>query len=42
MVAIPEAPRQRLAVVDRLLGALGDGESEPALHALLQQERARA
>ena len=40
-VAIPEGPQQRLTFVDRLLGVLSDGDSEPALHALLQQERAR-
>lgn len=40
-VAIPRTPRLRLALVDRLLGVLRDGESEPALHALLQHERAR-
>jgi hypothetical protein len=40
-VAVPEAPQQRLALVDRLLGALRDGNGEPALHALLQEERAR-
>ena len=41
IAAIPEAAQQRLALVDRLLGALRDGNSEPALHVLLQQERAR-
>ncbi len=40
-VTVPGAPPQRLAVVDRLLAALRDGEGEPALHALLQEERAR-
>ena len=40
-IAIPQTPQQRLALVDRLLGVLADGESEPALHALLQQERSR-
>ena len=40
-VAVPDAPRQRLALVDRLLGALRDGNGEPALHALLQKEHAR-
>jgi hypothetical protein len=40
-VAVPEASQQRLALVDRLLAALPDGNGEPALHALLQQERAR-
>ena len=40
-VAVPEAAPRRLVLVDRLLGALRDGKSEPALHALLQQERAR-
>ena len=40
-VAVPGAPRQRLALVERLIGALRDGNGEPALHALLQEERAR-
>ena len=40
-VAVPEAPEQRLVLVDRLLGALRDGNGEPALHALLREERAR-
>jgi superfamily II DNA or RNA helicase len=40
-VAVPEAASRRLALMDRLLGALRDGKREPALHALLQQERAR-
>ena len=40
-VAVPGPPPQRLALVHRLLAALRDGDGEPALHALLQQERAR-
>jgi hypothetical protein len=40
-VAIPEASPQRLALVDRLLATLCDGDGEPALHALLVAERAR-
>ncbi|MEP7308789.1 MAG: DEAD/DEAH box helicase [Acidobacteriota bacterium] len=40
-VAVPAAPKQRLTLVVRLLAALGDGRSEPALHALLQEEHAR-
>jgi hypothetical protein len=40
-IAVPEAPQQRLALVDRLLGTLRDGNGEPALHALLRGERAR-
>jgi hypothetical protein len=40
-VTVPAAPRQRLALVERLLGALRDGKGEPALHALLRAERAR-
>ena len=39
--AIPEGLQQRRTLVDRLLGVLSDGNSEPALHALLQQERVR-
>jgi ankyrin repeat protein len=40
-IAIPQMLQQRLALVDRLLGVLRDGEAEPALHALLQRERSR-
>jgi superfamily II DNA or RNA helicase len=40
-VAIPEGPLSRLALVDRLLGVLRNGDGEPALHALLHQERDR-
>jgi hypothetical protein len=40
-IAVPDAAEQRLALVDRLLAALADGNGEPALHALLQEERAR-
>jgi superfamily II DNA or RNA helicase len=40
-VTVPGASQQRLALVDRLLAALRDGDGEPALHALLQEERAR-
>jgi superfamily II DNA or RNA helicase len=40
-VVIPDAPQQRLRLVERLIAALRDGTREPALHALLQQERAR-
>jgi hypothetical protein len=40
-VAVPGASQQRLELVDRLLATLRDGNGEPALHALLQQERAR-
>lgn len=40
-VAVPGAPPQRLALVERLIGALRGGSGEPALHALLQEERAR-
>jgi hypothetical protein len=38
-VAVPRASQQRLTLVDRLLAALRDGNGEPALHALLQEER---
>jgi SNF2 domain-containing protein/helicase-like protein len=40
-IVAPEAPQHRLALVNGLLGVLGGGESEPALHALLHHERAR-
>ena len=40
-IVVPEQSEPRLALVDRLLAVLGDGDGEPALHALLQQERAR-
>jgi hypothetical protein len=40
-VVVPHEPPRRLALVDRLLGALRDGNGEPALHALLREERAR-
>jgi hypothetical protein len=40
-VAVPDTPPRRLALVDRLLRALRDGDGEPALHTLLQEERAR-
>ncbi len=40
-VTVPEASPQRLALIDRLLAALGDGSGEPALHALLQEDHAK-
>jgi hypothetical protein len=40
-VKVPESSVQRLALVDRLLGTLGDGDDEPALHALLEADRRR-
>jgi hypothetical protein len=40
-VTVPSGPQQRLALVERLIGVLGDGTSEPALHALLLEERTR-
>jgi SNF2 family DNA or RNA helicase len=40
-VAVPGALHQRLELVDRFLATLRDGNAEPALHALLQEERAR-
>lgn len=40
-VTVPGTPRERLALVGRVLAALGTGDSEPALHAVLQEERAR-
>jgi hypothetical protein len=38
---VPAMPETRLAVVDVLLGLLGPGHAEPALHALLQEDRRR-
>jgi hypothetical protein len=38
---VPEVPEHRLALVDGLLGALGAGNGDPALHAVLREERAR-
>ncbi len=38
---VPEGPGRRLQLVEKLLGTLGDGRDEPALHALLQEERRR-
>ncbi len=38
---VPATPETRLAVVDALLGVLGHGHAEPALHALLQEDRRR-
>jgi SNF2-related domain/Helicase conserved C-terminal domain len=40
-VAVPGTSPERLALVDRLLAALGRPDGEPALHALLQEERTR-
>jgi superfamily II DNA or RNA helicase len=40
-VTVPGASPQRLALVSRLLAVLRDGNGEPALHALLQEEHAR-
>jgi hypothetical protein len=41
MLAVPATPETRLAVVDALLGALGQGHAEPALHMLLREDRQR-
>jgi hypothetical protein len=38
---VPATPEARLAVVDALLGALGPRHAEPALQALLQEDRRR-
>ena len=38
---VPESPERRLPLVEALLGALGDGRGEPALHALLAEDRRR-
>jgi SNF2-related domain len=40
-VTVPETSPRRFALVERLLAALQDGDGEPALHALLQEDRAR-
>jgi hypothetical protein len=40
-VTVPEDSEQRLALLEQLLAALQHGDGEPALHALLQEERAR-
>ncbi len=40
-VTVPGASQERLPLVDRLLAKVRDGNGEPALHALLQQERTR-
>jgi superfamily II DNA or RNA helicase len=40
-VPIPSKPEKRLALVEYLLGELRDGRREPALHALLREERRR-
>ncbi|MEK7838192.1 MAG: SNF2-related protein, partial [candidate division NC10 bacterium] len=38
---VPEAPARRLELVDNLLGVLGNDQGEPALHALLLEDRRR-
>jgi hypothetical protein len=38
---VPTAPGRRLQLVEALLGSLGDGRSEPALNALLREDRRR-
>ena len=40
-LTVPGPSPQRLALVDRLLTVLRDGDREPALHAVLQEERRR-
>jgi hypothetical protein len=40
-VTVPQGVPQRLALVDRLLAAIGGGQGNPALYALLQEERGR-
>ncbi len=40
-VDVPAGARQRLALVDRLLGLLRDGADDPGLHALLLDDRRR-
>ncbi|MEW5981107.1 MAG: DEAD/DEAH box helicase [Acidobacteriota bacterium] len=39
IITVPQQPRQRLALVDALRDALRYAGAEPALHALLEQER---
>jgi superfamily II DNA or RNA helicase len=36
---VPKEPERRLALVDELLGALRGGHGDPALHALLREDR---
>jgi hypothetical protein len=38
---VPRSPGRRLELVDALLGSLGDGRGEPALYALLREDRRR-
>ncbi len=38
---VPEVPARRLKLVEGLLGSLRGGHSEPALHAILQEDRRR-
>ena len=38
---VPATPEPRRAIVDVLLGLLGHGHAEPALHALLREDRRR-
>lgn len=40
-VAIPSTPEKRLDLVEYLLGEIGDRRREPALHAILREERRR-
>ncbi len=40
-VPVPSKPEKRLALVEYLLGEIRDGRREPALHALLREERRR-
>ncbi|MEO7272784.1 MAG: SNF2-related protein, partial [Vicinamibacterales bacterium] len=40
-VSVPGTPQQRLVLLTQLLDVLHSGDAEPALHALLRQERAR-
>jgi superfamily II DNA or RNA helicase len=41
ILRVPDTTRQRLVVVERLLDVLPGGDGEPALRALLQEERVR-
>jgi hypothetical protein len=41
VIQVPDGPERRLSLVEALLGAVGDGRGDPALRALLQEDRRR-